>query len=104
MSVSTDEDQIAAALYKYGPLVIGINAGPMQMYSGGISDPADCDPAALDHAVAIVGYGEENGKKFWIIRNSWAASWGEEGYYRIIRGVGKCGLNNMVSTAIMKPA
>jgi len=38
-SISTDEDQIAAALMKYGPLSIGINAGPMQFYMGGIAKP-----------------------------------------------------------------
>merc|ERR1712187_801134 len=73
--ISTDEDQIAAALIKYGPLAIGINAGPMQFYF--------------------------RGTKYWIIRNSWGPSWGEHGYYRIIRGTGACGLNTMVATAII---
>jgi len=103
-SVDQDEDQIAAALYKYGPLAIGINAGPMQWYTGGIADPKDCDPSGIDHAVNIIGYGEEDGTKYWIIRNSWGTSWGEDGYYRIVRGVGKCGLNQMVTTATWKSA
>lgn len=100
-SVSQDEGQIAAALMKYGPLAIGINAGPMQFYSGGIAHPSrfSCDPTALDHGVAIVGFGTQGGEKFWIIRNSWGAGWGEDGYYRIIRGQGACGLNTMVTTA-----
>lgn len=100
-SISEDEDQIAAALMKYGPLAIGINASYMQMYSGGISNPPFCDPTALDHGVGIVGFGEENGTKYWVVRNSWGGAWGEEGYYRIIRGEGKCGLNSMVTTAIV---
>jgi len=100
-AISTDEDQIAAALMQYGPLAIGINAGPMQFYSGGISKPwkIACNPQKLDHGVAIVGFGEEAGVKYWTIRNSWGPSWGEKGYYRIIRGTGACGLNTMVSTA-----
>jgi len=100
-AISTDEDQIAAALMQYGPLAIGINAGPMQFYSGGISKPWKilCNPKRLDHGVAIVGFGQESGVKYWTIRNSWGPTWGEKGYYRIIRGTGACGLNTMVSTA-----
>lgn len=100
-AISTDETQIAAALVKYGPLAIGINAGPMQFYSGGVSDPLKilCNPTKLDHGVAIVGFGEDGTKPYWTIRNSWGTSWGEEGYYRIIRGKGACGLNTMVTTA-----
>merc|ERR1712146_422150 len=99
--ISTDETQIAAALIQYGPLSIGINAGPMQWYGGGIADPFSflCNPKALDHGVAIVGFGEEGSKKYWIIKNSWGTGWGEKGYYRIIRGKGKCGLNTNVATA-----
>ncbi|CAD7952512.1 unnamed protein product [Amoebophrya sp. A25] len=102
VAISSSEDQMAAALMKYGPLAIGINAGPMQLYMGGISDPWMCNPAALDHGVAIVSFGEEDGKMYWTIRNSWGPEWGEDGYYRIIRGKGKCGLNRMVTSAIVK--
>jgi len=110
-AISSNEDQIAAALVKYGPLAIGINAQYMQFYMGGVSDPFWC-PASLDHGVTIVGFGEEkrsgfkwpwqaDSVKYWIIRNSWGASWGEKGYYRIMRGSGKCGLNKMVTTALV---
>jgi len=101
--ISQDEDQIAAALVQYGPLAIGINAGPMQWYSGGVAKPLKilCNPSKLDHGVAIVGFGEDSGSKYWIIRNSWGETWGEKGYYRIERGTGACGLNTMVTTAMM---
>lgn len=102
-TISTDEDQIAAALIQYGPLSIGINAGPMQFYFGGIAKPWKifCNPKSLDHGVAIVGFGEQSGTKYWIIRNSWGPQWGEKGYYRIIRGKGACGLNTMVTTSFI---
>merc|ERR1712070_241579 len=60
-TISTDEDQIAAALIKNGPLSIGLNAGLMQMYHGGIANPWSilCSPKKIDHGVAIVGFGVE---------------------------------------------
>jgi len=97
--ISTDETQIAAALQQYGPLSIGINADTFQFYSGGVMDPASCNPAALDHGVAIVGFGTDNGQDYWTVRNSWGTSWGEAGYIRIARGKGTCGLNSDVTTA-----
>lgn len=63
-------------------------------YSGGILDTTKCGHD-LDHAITAVGYGEENGKHYFIVRNSWTASWGEEGYIRMsadVAGNGVCGL------------
>jgi len=104
LPISSIETEMAAALMKYGPLAIGINAGPMQLYMGGIADPFFCNPIALDHGVVLVAFGTEYGKEFWTIRNSWGPEWGESGYYRIIRGKGKCGLNRMVTTALVAPS
>ncbi|PAV79919.1 hypothetical protein WR25_23894 [Diploscapter pachys] len=44
------------------------------------------------HAVKLVGWGTENGTPFWRIANSWNADWGENGYFRILRGVDECGI------------
>lgn len=81
------EEKLQEALIKNGPISIGIDATPMQDYFGGIDNPK-CGSGSndLDHAVLIVGFGEENGQKFWKIKNSWGPDWGEQGYYRIVRG------------------
>jgi len=61
-------------------------------YTSGILDQS-CG-TGLDHAIAAVGYGSDNGQEYWIIRNSWGSSWGEEGYIRVAieDGEGICGI------------
>merc|ERR1711934_695449 len=65
-----------------------------QGYHSGILDTSACG-TKLDHAVAAVGYGTEGGKDYWIVRNSWGASWGDQGYIKIAdeAGEGICGIN-----------
>jgi len=102
-AVSSDEDEIAAALVANGPLSVALNAESSLMdYTGGVIDLSsdECDPQALDHAVLIVGYGtDDNGADFWIVKNSWNTNWGEDGYFRMARGKGTCGINTDVLTS-----
>ncbi|KAG8043748.1 hypothetical protein GUJ93_ZPchr0458g22853 [Zizania palustris] len=78
------------------PVSVAIEAGgrAFQLYTSGIFT-GTCG-TALDHGVAAVGYGTENGKDYWIVRNSWGESWGESGYVRLERNIkatsGKCGI------------
>ncbi|KAI5353781.1 hypothetical protein L3X38_006675 [Prunus dulcis] len=102
--ISTDEDQIAANLVHHGPLAVGINAVFMQTYVKGVSCPYICGKR-IDHGVLLVGYGSSGFapirfkvKPYWILKNSWGQSWGEEGFYKICRGHNSCGVDSLVST------
>ena len=57
--------------------------------------------SGINHAVLLVGYGVDatTGMKYWIIRNTWGKNWGENGYFRIRRGNGTCGVNFYIITA-----
>lgn len=52
------------------------------------------------HAVEIVGWGEENNKKYWIIKNSWGINWGDKGYFKFVRGNNNCQLEENVITGV----
>jgi len=57
----------------------------LRNYTGGIFvDPTY--PTGINHDISVVGWGEENGVKYWNVRNSWGSYWGEEGFFRVIRG------------------
>lgn len=102
--VSKDEDQIKNVLVEKGPLSAVINAQFLRFQKSGILNVADhqCNARSLDHAVLIVGYGVENGLEYWIVKNSWGSKWGEGGQFRIVRGQGKCGINQAVMFPIIK--
>ncbi|KAL3377141.1 hypothetical protein AABB24_003513 [Solanum stoloniferum] len=84
------------------PISVGVAANEeFHFYGGGIYE-GSCSPK-LNHAVTVIGYGtsEEDGTKYWIVKNSWGRSWGEEGYMRIVRDVGvdggHCGIAKIAS-------
>lgn len=52
------------------------------------------------HAIRVLGYGEENGTKYWLIANSWNETWGDNGYFKLLRGSDECGLEDSAATGM----
>ncbi|KAJ7545492.1 hypothetical protein O6H91_09G122600 [Diphasiastrum complanatum] len=84
---SNNEDALKKAV-AHQPVSVAIEADgrPFQFYKGGVFS-GTCG-TNLDHGVAIVGYGTDQGKDYWIVRNSWGPTWGEKGYIRMHRNAG----------------
>jgi C1A family cysteine protease len=81
-----------------GPVAVAIEADSrvFQHYTGGVLTSSECG-TSLDHGVLVVGYGTENGLEYWLVKNSWGVSWGDEGYIKIQRSdskndAGICGI------------
>ena len=73
------ETALKEALASKGPISVAMDASHLSPYHSGIFDPFFCSASRLDHGVLLVGYGSENGKDYWLIKNSWGKSWGEDG-------------------------
>ncbi len=73
------------AIATVGPIAITVDASNWHAYESGIFSGCNQTNPDLDHGVVLVGYGEENGQGYWLVRNSWNANYGEQGYIRIAR-------------------
>lgn len=80
-----DQVSLKGAVFKQ-PIAIALSADTksFQFYKSGVLTATDCY-TQLNHGVLIAGYGEENGLKYWLVKNSWGTSWGDQGYIKILR-------------------
>jgi len=96
-----DEKSLLAALAQ-GPVSVAIEADQesFQFYSTGVFD-GECG-TNLDHGVLAVGYGtDEEGKDFYIVKNSWGDTWGEQGYIKLVRNSNQCGIASAASFPVV---
>nr|GEZ05365.1 low-temperature-induced cysteine proteinase-like [Tanacetum cinerariifolium] len=98
VEVESNEDAVFCAVATT-PVTIGIvgSAYDFQLYTGGVyNGQCSSKPYDIDHAVLIVGYGSQDGKDYWIVKNSWGTYWGLEGYILMERNTniknGVCGM------------
>lgn len=90
------------ALVKDGPVAVTADAHTWYDYYSGIYDECPRD-AVPNHSVLARGYGIQDGKKYWLLQNSWGTQWGEEGAIRIIRRDDEdqwCGIDNRTQEGV----
>ncbi|KAI4333861.1 hypothetical protein L6164_018618 [Bauhinia variegata] len=94
--VPANDEQALQKAVANQPISVAIDASgsDFQFYSSGVFT-GSCG-TELDHGVTAVGYGESDGTKYWLVKNSWGTQWGEQGYIRMQKDVdakqGLCGI------------
>lgn len=96
--LSKNDTDLQHALATVGPISVAIDASTwmFQLYSSGVYQDTQCgqETHKLNHAVLVVGYGSENGYNYWLVKNSWGVSWGEQGYAKMSRDIKNiCGIS-----------
>jgi len=105
-NVDQSENALEAAVAQQ-PVSVAIEAdkSAFQHYMSGVLTSDACG-SNLDHGVLAVGYGTDNGQKYWKVKNSWGTSFGEDGYIRIEKGKatpgGECGIRKMATFPTLK--
>eukprot|EP00163_Fabomonas_tropica_P024897 TRINITY_DN428_c0_g1_i1.p1 TRINITY_DN428_c0_g1~~TRINITY_DN428_c0_g1_i1.p1 ORF type:complete len:620 (-),score=195.54 TRINITY_DN428_c0_g1_i1:527-2386(-) len=96
------EAQMMAEIYARGPISCGVHADTaLEKYTGGIFNDTT-GQTSINHEISLAGWGEENGVKYWILRNSWGTFWGEHGWAKVIRGINNIGIESACSWATPK--
>jgi cathepsin C len=103
---ASTETGMMDSILKQGPIVVNFEVlNDFFFYKSGIyrhkkvgNDPEPF--VEVNHSVVIVGWGEQSGTKYWIVKNSWGSGWGMQGYFWIVRGTDEVGIESLTSHAV----
>lgn len=89
--------QIQTELMTNGPLYVAFTVyADFETYKSGVYKHTTGESLG-GHAVEVIGWGTENSEDYWLIKNSWNEEWGDNGFFKIARGVNECGIEDSVS-------
>jgi len=94
------EQNIMAEIAANGPVETAFTVyADFLTYKSGVYHHTTGD-ALGGHAVKILGWGVENNQKYWLVANSWNPTWGDEGYFKILKGTNECGIEGSISAGL----
>jgi cathepsin C len=100
---AANSGDIMSELVSNGPLVLSFEPkNDLMYYSGGVyksTMEGHQEWERVDHAVLLVGYGEDAGQKYWTLQNSWGPEWGEHGFFRMARDENDSGIESIAVAA-----
>jgi cathepsin B len=90
--IDSDQEQIKAEIMKHGPIEVdfGVYADFVN-YKSGVYQHVTGEFLG-GHAVKLLGWGVENGTPYWLLVNSWNTDWGDNGFFKVLRGKNECGI------------
>ncbi|XP_051831936.1 cathepsin B isoform X2 [Antechinus flavipes] len=99
-NVPSSEKEIMAEIYKNGPVegAFIVYADFLQ-YKSGVYQHVTGDMLG-GHAIRVLGWGVENGIPYWLAANSWNTDWGDNGFFKILRGKDHCGIESEMVAGI----
>ncbi|XP_055586210.1 cathepsin B-like [Uranotaenia lowii] len=94
--VAASEDAIKSEIFRFGPVMAVFNVyDDFRAYKSGVYKHVTGEGKGT-HVLRIIGWGVEDGVKYWLAANSWGATWGTSGFVKIARGSNECGIESNV--------